>query len=385
MTLIIRISLCVAALFLASCSGDSNNSIVTSQSAPTSAETNGLLVRGPLQAKTDNQLIVMGQSITISDNTVLTDTSYDNLRIGDIVAVFGQRQGSLIVSVEIRVEAQTTSHIIVGTPELNVAGQYSIGDLLLTLSADISADLSELREYIMEGQFDSNSGSINIVQLVEQNTGGTVPDDHTASGESGDRLYLDLEGGDSCVTTGSTELYRLMSVELTADARMITRDISTETIVSPSHTVVSVDSVSERGIGLQFAQQGITGVEFNNNNDLIVRYFASLDTSVQKPVILQSTGTDYCAFAYFPANSSACAIAVNNTQLSTGGTNVSTSVSVQSSSGGNGGSNGQAGTSGENGISVVNNNGVTTIGDEIIISDCTVQSSNGIPVIMLNH
>ena len=157
--------------------------------------------------------------------------------------------------------------------------------------------------------------------------------------------------------------------------------------MNPRNGVLSVDSISDQGIGLRFYEQGITAVDFNVGADQITRYFASLDSDISRPVILASVDDNQCSFAYFPANSSGCAVATSGSVVKSENSTTS-SVLVSSSSGGNGGaggSNNQQGTPGQDGISVINNNGIIRFGDDISIADCEIQEANGVPVINLSR
>lgn len=372
-------------LFLAGCNGNTDGTPPLQQQQADVQTVNGLLIRGPLQAKTGNRLTVMGQTVEISGDTRIVGTSIENLLIGDVISISGVRDGSVIISAEIRVALNQLSHLVVGSPVVNELGHYSIGSLRLNFSSDFDISIDDSHDYIFEGLFNDELVSLNITQAIDSaHTGIGIEDflsdssDSTYTGETGDRLTLDLIGDSMCASNGDVKTYRLISVELTADFRNVTRDVSTEASVNPINGVIMADSISSDGIGLRFADQGITGVDFRIGDDHITRYFATLNTNVTRPVLLKSVDAIHCAFAYFPANNSGCAIAI-----SSNGSTGNTVVSAASS--GDANSNGQAGSPGQNGISVVNDNGTIRFGDDIQISDCSVESTNGVPVVTINH
>jgi hypothetical protein len=371
MSLLLRVFLCSIFAFLISCAGESDGPLSTLQQSdgPNTAAAGSLMIRGPLQSISDNQLAVMGQKVAINDATRVIGKTYTNLTAGDVLSIYGTRQGGIIVSVEIRVETDVKSHIVVGTPEMNEQGQYVIGNLTLNFSSETTLDAGERHQYLIEGRFDDALNHLDIVKVTEHLT----DTDQSTTAESGDTLSLDLEGDSACASTGQVLIYRLSSIDLNADLEIVTRDISTEAEIMPYTDGITVDSISDQGIGLRLLTQGITEVGFEHNGTEITRYFAALDAEFARPALLQLTNKDGCAFAYFPVNSSDCAIAVS-------GTGQTNSVFVSASSGGDG-SYDRAGTAAQDGISVVNNNGTIQFGDEVFIDSCKVQSANGVPVI----
>ena len=333
-----------------------------------STASGSLLLRGPLQAQSPGLLTVMGQMVSFDESTRVIGGTLEALDVGSVLSIFGERRQGVIHSVAIVIETQPLPHIVVGVASTD-SDQASFGALTLDLSnaSNVMNITIANQALVFEGQY-QEADSQFLVTHISPLLSGNV---------------LSLQGASACGAAGDTNLYNVLLLESDSNLRTMSRDVSTEVSVSPSDTLITLDSVSERGIGLRFVEQGIGRVDFQLSDDSSSRYFAALDRNTSRPVVLEmQLGDDQCVYAYFPDDSS-CAIAVGSGSSEvgsgTGELNSSDSVSVTNSV------SISVSSDSSTGNSVVVSNGNIRFGQDIRIENCEVQSTGGVPVINISR